>query len=55
VPNGVITIRRFALPETDHPQWPNSKATLCDMHLTTSKKIEDVNGVLQVKHWISST
>jgi len=48
VPTGVITIQRFALPNNLIPQWSESTIGLCDLHLTTGKKIEDVNNVLQV-------
>jgi len=52
VPTGVITFRRVALLYKDYPKWSNSRANLCDIHLTTSKKIEDVNYVLQVNRMI---
>ena len=48
VPNGVITIRRLALSVDILPSWAKSKTELCDLHLTTDKKIEDINNVLQV-------
>ncbi|CAF2523897.1 unnamed protein product [Rotaria sp. Silwood2] len=48
MPNGVITIQRFALTRNHFPLWPDLKTRLCDLHLTTGKKIEDINGVLQV-------
>jgi len=48
VPTGVITFRRFALPRSSIPFWNESKRELCDLHLTTGKKIEDINNVLQV-------
>jgi hypothetical protein len=48
VPNGVITIRRFALPTDLYPSWPDLTTGLCDLHLTTGKKIEDIDSVLQV-------
>ncbi|CAF1058003.1 unnamed protein product [Rotaria sordida] len=48
MPNGIITIQRFALPTHLFPQWSDLQTGLCDLHLTTGKKIEDVNGALQV-------
>ncbi|CAF0809366.1 unnamed protein product [Rotaria sp. Silwood1] len=48
MPNGVITIQRFALSRSRFPQWPDLNTGLCDLHLTTGKKIEDINSVLQV-------
>lgn len=48
VPNGVITIQRRALPALDIPSWAKSIAPLCDLHLTTGDKIEDITNVLQV-------
>jgi len=55
VPTGVISFRRIELPNSDFPKWSNSKANLCDIHLTTSKKIEDINCVLQVNRMIYFT
>ncbi|CAF5121957.1 unnamed protein product, partial [Rotaria sp. Silwood1] len=48
MPNGVISFRRSKLPADSYPQWLNSRQVLCDMHLTTGKKIEDIDCVLQV-------
>ncbi|CAF2384525.1 unnamed protein product [Rotaria sp. Silwood2] len=48
MPNGVITIQRIAFPEHVSPQWSDLNTDLCDLHLTTDKKIEDINGVLQI-------
>ncbi|CAF3767930.1 unnamed protein product [Rotaria sordida] len=48
MPNGVITIQRFALSKHRFPQWSDLQTGLCDLHLTTGKKIEDINGALQV-------
>ena len=48
MPNGVITIRRYQLHQRHLPSWVDSKAEICDMHLTTDRKIEDIQGVLQV-------
>ncbi|CAF0958393.1 unnamed protein product [Adineta steineri] len=47
MPNGVITIRRFSLPKQYLPLWHKSHTSLCDLHLTTSKKIEEVQNTLQ--------
>ncbi|CAF4896310.1 unnamed protein product [Rotaria sp. Silwood1] len=46
-PNGVISFRRYKLPDDSHPQWLNSRQVLCNLHLTTGKKIEDIDCVLQ--------
>jgi hypothetical protein len=48
VPTGVITFQRFQLPDTHCPKWADSNIGLCDLHLTTGKKIEDIHNVLQV-------
>jgi hypothetical protein len=48
VPVGVITFRRFELPHSLFPEWKKSDKKICDLHLTTGKKIEEVDNVLQV-------
>ena len=48
VPNGVITFRRFVLPKEEYPDWSHSNAPLSKVHLTTEKRIEDINCALQV-------
>ena len=48
VPNGVITFRRFALPNQFYRNGLIRKKVFVTMHLTTSKKIEDIDCVLQV-------
>jgi len=48
VPNGVITFRRRALPDQFAPKWSESRKGLAPMHLTTAKKIEDIDCALQV-------
>ncbi|CAF4035650.1 unnamed protein product [Rotaria sordida] len=48
MPIGVITFKRYSLPDNSYPNWSSSIARLCDMHLTTGKKIEDVKYTLQV-------
>lgn len=53
--NGVITFRRFLLPEKHFPIWSDSKKDLAELHLTTSKKIEDVPCSLQVMQPIAFT
>jgi hypothetical protein len=55
VPNGVITFQRFALPKNLFPLWLDSTADLCDLHVTTGKKIEEVNNTLQVNKLIFSS
>ncbi len=49
VPNGVITFRRYQLPESCLPKWKESKEPLCKIHITKNKIIEDIDGLLQVK------
>ena len=41
VPTGVITIQRVALPNRLEPKWSGSKKGICDIHLTTDKRIEE--------------
>jgi hypothetical protein len=53
VPTGVITIQRFQLPKNFFPQWSASRKTLCELHLTTGKKIEDIPNTLQVYTYIT--
>jgi hypothetical protein len=53
VPTGVITFRRFQLPDMLQPRWSDLTTGLCDLHLTTGKKIEDIDSVLQVNLIIS--
>ncbi|CAF4533211.1 unnamed protein product [Rotaria socialis] len=48
MPTGVITFQRVVLPKSEYPQWPELKTDLCDLHLTTGDKIEDIPSVLQV-------
>ncbi|CAF1331347.1 unnamed protein product [Rotaria magnacalcarata] len=48
MPNGVITFRRYALPDQALPKWGKSTKGLTAMHLTTARKIEDIECVLQV-------
>jgi hypothetical protein len=48
VPNGMITFRRYAVPSQYLPKWSQSSTNIMPMHLTTSKKIEDIECVLQV-------
>ena len=49
VPNGVITFRRYQLPESCIPKWSESNEPLCKIHITKNKTIEDIDGFLQVK------
>ncbi|CAF4894624.1 unnamed protein product, partial [Rotaria magnacalcarata] len=46
--NGVMTFRRYQLPESCVPKWTESKEPLCEIHITKNKSIEDVTGLLQV-------
>ncbi|CAF0805525.1 unnamed protein product [Adineta ricciae] len=47
-PNGVITIQRSALPLNRIPVWERQTTNLCDLHLTTGLRIEDMQSTLQV-------
>ncbi|CAF0977943.1 unnamed protein product [Adineta ricciae] len=47
-PNGVITIQRSALPLDRIPLWERQKTNLCDLHLATGLRIEDMQDTLQV-------
>ncbi len=55
VPTGVISFRRFVLTKDLIPRWSDSKAELSDIHVTTDKKIEDINCVLQVNRKVDIT
>ncbi|CAF0977998.1 unnamed protein product [Adineta ricciae] len=48
MPNGVLSFRRYRLPETCLPKWADSKEPLCKLHVTKNKTIEDMDGLLQV-------
>ncbi len=48
MPNGVITFRRRSLPNNFSLKWSESRNGLAPMHLTTAKKIEDIDCTLQV-------
>jgi hypothetical protein len=48
VPKGVITFRRFALPDDWRPKWIESQAPLCKLHIETNSTIEEMHGLLQV-------
>jgi len=47
-PNGVISFRRYQLPDSCLPKWTESKEPLCKIHITKNKTIEDMDGLLQV-------
>ncbi|UJR09526.1 hypothetical protein I4U23_013764 [Adineta vaga] len=47
-PNGVITFRRYSKANQDIPKWSRSERGIVPTHLTTAKKIEDIDCVLQV-------
>ncbi len=49
MPNGVITFRRYQLPESCLPKWTESNEPLCKIHITKNKIIEDIDGLLQVR------
>ncbi|CAF0916166.1 unnamed protein product [Rotaria sp. Silwood1] len=48
IPNGVISFRRYQLPDSCLPKWSESKEPLCKIHITKNKTIEDIVGLLQV-------
>ncbi|UJR32570.1 hypothetical protein I4U23_020031 [Adineta vaga] len=48
MPKGVLTFRRFALPNQWRPKWMESQAPLCPIHIQTDATIEDMHGHLQV-------
>ncbi|CAF1052395.1 unnamed protein product [Rotaria sordida] len=48
MPKGVLTFRRFALPDIWKPKWIESQAPLCKIHLRKNTTIEDMRGLLQV-------
>ncbi|CAF0733922.1 unnamed protein product [Adineta steineri] len=48
MPNGVISFRRYQLPESCVPKWTESTEPLCKIHVTKNKTIEDMDGLLQV-------
>ncbi|CAF0958469.1 unnamed protein product [Adineta steineri] len=48
MPNGVISFRRYQLPESCVPKWTESTESLCKIHITKNKTIEDMDGLLQV-------
>ncbi|CAF4331374.1 unnamed protein product, partial [Rotaria sp. Silwood2] len=48
MPNGVITFQRVSLPKDRFPSWHELNIGLCDLSMTTGKKIEDIKNVLQV-------
>ena len=48
MPNGVITIRRRALPNQFTPNWSQSNNRLAPVDVTATDKIEDIDPALQV-------
>ncbi|UJR36597.1 hypothetical protein I4U23_029317 [Adineta vaga] len=48
IPIGVLSFRRYQLPESCVPKWTESKEPLCKIHITKNKTIEDMDGLLQV-------
>ncbi|CAF5110588.1 unnamed protein product [Rotaria sp. Silwood1] len=48
MPKGVLTFRRFALPDAWIPKWIESQKPLCKIHLRKDTTIEDMHGLLQV-------
>lgn len=49
MPTGVLSFRRYQLPDSRRPKWTESTEPLCKVHITKNKIIEDVSGLLQVK------
>jgi hypothetical protein len=52
VPNGVLSFRRYQLPNSCLPKWTESNEPLCKIHITKNKTIEDIDGLLQVNIFI---
>ncbi|CAF1149086.1 unnamed protein product [Rotaria sordida] len=48
MPNGVITFQRVSLPQARFPRWNELNTELCDLNMTTGRKIEEIKNVLQV-------
>lgn len=48
-PTGVLTFRRTVLDRKDYPQWQRSDERLPKLHLSSARKIEEFNGVTQVR------
>lgn len=48
VPTGVLTYRRYQLPESRLPKWNDSNEPVCQIHISKNKTIEDMDGLLQV-------
>ncbi|CAF3789345.1 unnamed protein product [Rotaria sp. Silwood1] len=48
MPNGVITFQRVSLYYSQYPKWNEMDTDLCDLNLTTGRKIEEIKNVLQV-------
>lgn len=48
MPDGVLTYRRYQLPESCSPKWNDSNEPLCQVHISKNKTIEDMDGLLQV-------
>ncbi|CAF0972817.1 unnamed protein product [Didymodactylos carnosus] len=48
MPVGVLSFSRYCLPENGIPDWNKSKNTMCKLHLTKNKSIEDMHGFIQV-------
>ncbi|CAF3951937.1 unnamed protein product [Rotaria sordida] len=47
MPKGVLTFRRFALPNEWIPKWTGSQTPLCKIHMRKDQTIEDMHGFLQ--------
>ena len=48
MPKGVLTFRRFALPDDWKPNWIESQVSLCKLHIEMTTTIEEMHGLLQV-------
>ncbi|CAF4859756.1 unnamed protein product [Rotaria sp. Silwood1] len=48
MPNGVITFQRVSLYYSQYPKWNEMDTDLCDLNMTTGRKIEEIKNVLQV-------
>ncbi|CAF1511564.1 unnamed protein product [Adineta ricciae] len=48
MPKGVLTLRRFALPNQWIPSWMESQTPVCSLHVNKNTTIEDMPGLLQI-------
>ncbi|CAF1192584.1 unnamed protein product [Adineta ricciae] len=48
MPKGVLTLRRFTLPDQWRPNWTESQTPMCSLHVNKNTTIEDMAGLLQI-------